>query len=77
MHKNLRWRLVLVAAVVGGMGLAWRYIGIDLGQYVSVFAIACLPFKVGMGINGHMGLGVGNEEEERLVAFRFSFNEVH
>ncbi len=31
MHKNLRWKLALVIAVVGGMGLAWHYIGIDLG----------------------------------------------
>ncbi len=31
MHKNLRWKLILVVAVVGGMGLAWHGIGIDLG----------------------------------------------
>jgi len=31
MHKNLRWKLILVDAVVGGMGLAWRGMGVDLG----------------------------------------------
>ena len=31
MHKNLRWKLVLVVAVVGGMGLAASCMKIDLG----------------------------------------------
>lgn len=31
MHKNLRWRLFLIVMVVGGAGLSYHYMGVNLG----------------------------------------------